>query len=177
MQDETFGNKVVIQMYHNHPPVAAISEVGDKQIVWMRVAWDNNCEEAAQIAGSDLGVAEAYEKMVTQWLKAEFDGYVLPLGPEAGASVFHLLGTDTDMQKLADNWRAGIEQWAESGYVSGDDTYFDYFPDYVHGLEQLCKQINYPEAFNQAHRFITQPGAPYAEGTIGADEDVLPSPL
>lgn len=177
MKDNTHGNKVVIQMYHNHPPISTISEVGQKQIAWMRVVWDTGCEEAANIAGSDQGVAEAYQRMVMKFMDFEFDGYKLPFGPEAGAAVFHILGSDVQMTQLAVIWRAEIERWAESGYVSGDDTYFDYFPDFVEGLRQLCEQTGLPHVYNEARQFITKDGAPYANGTIGDNENVIPAEL
>lgn len=189
MQDDTFGNKVVLQMYHNHPPNLHISEAGEQGVVWMRTAWDNNCEEAACLAvgGSidaysekdkafvEEGVARAYKGMVIKWLEHELPGFNLPFGMEPGAAVFHLLGNDEKMKKLADHWAEMAI--GDGGNVGGDDSYFDYYPDYLEGLHQLCQQIDYPDAYNRVHREMTKPGAPYGNGTLGDDEDVLPSQL
>jgi hypothetical protein len=176
MKDETFGNKVVIQMYHNTPPTRPISEVAQGS-PWMRVVWDSNAEEAAQIAGSDPGVARAYHHMVIQWLEGDFPSHDLPYGMEPGAAIFHLLGRDEQMKELADLWRGMIEMEAENGQVTGDDTYFDYFPDFMNGLRQLCEQIDYPAAYNSAQRFVTAKGAPYDPEHPAFEDELIPPQL
>lgn len=179
MKDETFGNKVVIQMYHNHPPTPEISEIGNpKGQPWMRVAWDSNSEEAAQLGsglevGDDTGpgVARAYHHMVMKWLEKDFPGHDLPYGMEPGAALFHLLGNDEQMISLANRWAAiAIE---DSVSVSGDDTYYDYYPDFLMGLRQLCEQIQYHMPYNEVRKHVTEAGAPYEDDT----EETIPPVL
>jgi hypothetical protein len=179
MEDETFGNRIVIQMYHNHPPTPAISEQGNpKTQPWMRVVWDGNCEEAAQLAsGLDSssengpGVTRAYNQMVIQWLEKDFPGHELPFGKEHGAAVFHLLGTMDQMTSLANRWAAiAIE---DAMYVSGDDSYYDYYPDYLNGLHQLCEQIGWHRPYNEVRKHVKAEGAPYEDD----EEDLIPDAL
>jgi hypothetical protein len=180
------SNGVVIQMYHNNPPVPEASETGDRGSVWMRVVWDHNCESAAEYAAGqknkeddESGVGRAYRIMVTDWLYREMNSYQLPMGKETGASVFHLTGQEPTLRNLARTWSNELLAEAESEHgIGGDDSYFDYFPDYVEGLHQLCSQVDgAKEIYNHAHQQLTKAGAPYDPEYENAEPDSLPLPF
>jgi hypothetical protein len=142
MKDETFGNRVYIQMYHNNPPTRTISETGSKDI-WCRTMWDYNCQQAAEIAapGDEARVQEAFRQLVLADLP---EGFKLPFGDDTGCNVFHLLGSDQEFASLVDTWAKEIQ--GDVANVGGDDSHYDYFPDYVAGLHQLCQQLGTDEA-------------------------------
>jgi hypothetical protein len=143
MKDETFGNVAYLQMHHNVPPARMIGESGTQEI-WCRTMWDYNTSRAAEIVsnGNEEAVLKAYRQMVSQDLPK---GFGLPFGEDVMASVFHLLGRDEQFAGLVDTWAKEIQAEARQG-VGGDDSHFDYFPDYVEGLHQLCSQIGSTEA-------------------------------
>jgi hypothetical protein len=193
--DNTRGGKlmdkpVVIQMYHNNPPTRPISESGEKGTVWCSELWDHEAEEAARWAAGWDGsigpkmldeaqpvVDAVYQRMVVDDLKREGLDVLemFPYGNDTGAAVFVLRGNRDTLVALAEQW--STELVAEmNGGIGGDDSYFDYFPDYCDGLHQLCKQINYPDAWNTAKELLEAPGAPY-DPDNDISEDNMPSRL
>lgn len=168
----------MIQMYHNNPPTRYVSETGNVDL-WCTELWGYQIEEAVLIAGGDEAVEQTFASMIDASLKevqAAHPGYELPLGVTLGAAVYLLRGDRAQFRALAGKWATELIETMKSEHgISGDDSYFDYFPDYCEGLYQLCQQIDYPEPWNESKQTLEAPGAPYAPGD--PPEDLLPGRL
>jgi hypothetical protein len=149
------SNHVTIQMCHNNPPTAITSEIGD-HAVWCLQLWDHwNASVAISHACFD-GDFDKAEKAIEKAYNSILDGYekstdplTLSEGRQYYLDVF-ILRSDTDtMKALANKWADYAIQ--ELPGVGGDDSHYDYFPDFVSGLHQLCSQIQFPDPYNRFH--------------------------
>ena len=173
------SNHITIQMCHNAPPTARMSEIGDHS-VWTLHLWDyHNASQAISYAFLDEGsdftratdkatnalVDKAYKGIIESYRKST-DPLILSEGEDSGLDVF-ILRADTDnLRMLADRW--ADDAIKDLPNVGGDDTYFDYYPDYLSGLHQLCSQLGYPEPYNRFHDALVAddkyPNDPEEEG-------------
>lgn len=179
---------VVIQMYHDSPP--------KHKDVWMRAAWNYDIRSSAELSAAialglenpqsmttqeDARVVAAVEKtfelMVLKDIRRHHkpDDYELLEGNDLGYGVYVLTGKAEAFVALADHWSR--ECIKDNGNIGGDDSYFDYFPDFCEGLWQLCKQINYPDAWNKAKAELEKEGGSYDQKREYPDDPSLPDRL
>lgn len=184
---------ITIQMYHNNPPVREIGETNNDP-VWCRQAWDEfRASEVLSHACFDAPVrygTEDSDKLDSLIAKA-FKGIIeadkhsadvnnhqpmhLTHGEDSGYDIYVLMGTEEQLKALADNWAEAIITDAPS--VGGDDSYFDYFPDYVDGLRQLCSQSGYHAPYNRAIEALVAETSAYHNDPEAADWGLFGPPL
>jgi hypothetical protein len=75
---------------------------------------------------------------------------VLDKDDEAGEDRYQVRGTREDLQHMAILWM----YYAIDGIktIGADDGYYDYYPDYLRGLKQLCEAIDDPAPYKTARR-------------------------
>lgn len=138
-------DSVTIAMYHNSPPALPTSEQGgEPNQPWCHLGWHS--ETALACLGGAFDEApmwEVYERHL-----ANATPHALPHDSDPGMDVWWIMGKPEQLRALADHW-ADIAV-ADAETVGGDDTYYDYYPDYLNGLWQLCVAINYPDPINRA---------------------------
>jgi hypothetical protein len=181
IRKEGGGLTVTVQMYHNWPPQPHIGETGPGRNVWMMQAWNTHMVASA-FEASGCGAVHPGDHAVdpqdtVPYVKAYHaatasnTGHAPPMEDTPDMDVFWLMGSEKDLRELADWWSAVAI--ADAATVSGDDSYFDYYPDYLSGLHQLCVALDYPDAINKAVNAAL-------EGSYANDEeaaDLLPSLL
>jgi hypothetical protein len=84
-----------------------------------------------------------------------------PTFVDAMMDVYRITGEDAQLVAFAESWAQ--EAIYECDGVSGDDSYYDYYPDYLHGLAQLCDQIGHLDPIQKA--------VAYAKETRYADDE------
>ena len=146
---------VVITMYHNAPPVVeASSECSDGDIVWMRQDWDEfKFSQLISHAFPKLtekqianALSRAWQTQCADWDR--HDGGIRPTQDWASeANVFTLMGNTSQFHELAKRWASSIAD--EFANLGGDDSTYDYFPDYVDGFQQLCQAIDAGELYKE----------------------------
>lgn len=138
------GGTVLISMHHNNPPCRFVSEMGEKDIVWCLWVWDGTfaCDVLAQQVPTNVELSEALDRIYYKYVTHTPSKTATTLLPydhgEVFANVFRIMGTMDALTTLARIWAKEII----SSPISGDDTYYDYLPDYTCGLWQLCKAID-----------------------------------
>lgn len=164
--------KVSIQMYHNDPPIPRTYECS-RYNVWMHVAWrSHEAYEILEIALPGLNddeVDELHRRVFQERVKDLCEGeseFPRPTyeDDEVGFDMdwFVLMGTRQELMAAVLGWAADAQGFARRGNVSGDDTYYDYFPDYIDGLRQLCVSIDHPDPHDNLVRWLTTEG-PYKD--------------
>jgi hypothetical protein len=149
------SNHVSIQMCHNNPPTAITSEIGD-HAVWCLQLWDNWNASVAIAEGcfkgnhnkAEKAVIRAYDRILNGYEKST-DLLTLSEGRQHDLDIFILRADDDAMKALANKW--ADDAIKELPDVGGDDSHYDYFPDFVNGLHQLCSQIQFPDPYNRFH--------------------------
>jgi hypothetical protein len=143
--------RVTIQMYHNHPPLWGDTEQGQDHnfSLWFHTAWDSFMVAEA-LCANDLTDGHGQpddEAMRKAWDQAvgPMTGHAPPQEVETGLDVFWLMGSEVEMKRLANHWADSAIQ--DCQYVGGDDSYYDYYPDYLAGLWQLCRALDYPDPY------------------------------
>jgi hypothetical protein len=74
--------------------------------------------------------------------------------------VWRVRGSYNDLKSWARQFRNNITH--ESHSVGGDDSYFDYFPNYMNMFWQVCHELELEEYYRSAYDYITKYGR-YAE--------------
>lgn len=141
---------ILIGMYHNAPPLpmggdAHSGKLEDMPKVWCNLIWDTfMITEALEEA-----LGKKADKAIDKHFASILAGQHYPKDNADPVSwgdvcrdhdVYRLMGTVGEMTKLARRWALDIKHSAED--VGGDDSYFDYFPDYVGGFLSLCKALD-----------------------------------
>ena len=141
-------------MYHNDPPLRFPSECGDADVAWMRQEWDEyEYSELIRKAFPKLtdkqitnALSRAWQAQCDSWDRHD-DG-IRPTQDWAGeASVFLFMGNEFQLNDLAKRWAASIT--SEFASLGGDDSTYDYFPDYVDGFQQLCQAIGAGDLYKE----------------------------
>ncbi|KKK62814.1 hypothetical protein LCGC14_3000580 [marine sediment metagenome] len=139
--------KVLISMMHNDPPLQVPSNCGKGDLVWMRQDWDEFAySQLITAAFPDLTSPEVEKALDRAWnVQCEYwdrhDDAIRPSESWAReADVFYLSGTSDEFLAFARRWADSIK-W-EFDNLGGDDSTYDYFPDYVDGFRQLCQALD-----------------------------------
>ena len=139
--------QVLICMMHNDPPLQAPSSCGESDLVQMLQDWDEFVySELVTAAFPDLAPSEVEKALDRAWdVQCKswdmHDGAIRPSESWAReASVFYLMGTKGQFILLARRWADSIK-WEFERLGGGDDSTYDYFPDYIDGFHQLCQAI------------------------------------
>ena len=175
---------ITLQLYHNEPPGMyggenwqhlPTSENDVVRNIRVRQVWDSF--ETEELIGAAMkpfsnrqianGMKRAYESAL------DLNWYERPVEDNIDISVFHLSGSKEDFVKYTQAWADALVN--EAPQVGGDDSYFDYFPDEVGGLLQLCKAIKAEELYRQAYAKILAAYTAhdcYEDGLISAWTDL-----
>jgi len=164
---------VTIQMHHNQPPMYGGGEMGhdDRFSLWFYPAWDSFmvAEALTAVGLKDEHGGPDEDAMMTAF-HARTDkssGHAPPREDDPAADVFWIMGSEVEMKRLANYW-GGIAI-ADVDHVGGDDSYYDYYPDYLDGLWQLCRALDFPDPYMAAasHAWSTRyEGDPEADSLI-----------
>ena len=145
---------ITLQLYHNQPPGMYGGEnayhlpTSDNNMVkniHASQAWDSFETEgligAAMKPFSNRQIANGMKRAYEVALNLNW--YERPVEDDLDINVYHLSGSKENFVKYAQVWADALVK--EAPLVGGDDSYFDYFPDEVGGLLQLCKAIKAEE--------------------------------
>jgi hypothetical protein len=158
---------ITIQMCHNLPPTSLVSEMGDNS-VWCLQLWDHYHASIAIAEAcfdgnwekAEPAIERAYNRIVDGEMKSD-DPLTLSEGRDYNLDIFILHSSDEELRAFADKWAdIAIKDLPN---VGGDDTHYDYYPDYISGLHQLCSQIQYPDPYNRFHDALWATGSPYLD--------------
>ena len=148
------STRVLITMCHNDPPLRFPSECGAADVAWMRQDWDAyEYRELIQHAFPKLtekqvgnALSRAWQAQCDYWDR--YDDGIRPTQDWATqANVFFLMGNTFQLNDLAKRWASSIAD--EFANLGGDDSTYDYFPDYVDGFQQLCQAIDAGELYKE----------------------------
>jgi hypothetical protein len=167
------SNHITIQMCHNNPPTSLVSEIGD-YTVWCLQLWDHYRASVAIAEGcfdgdwdkAEPAVERAYNRIVDGEMKSH-EPLTLSEGRDYNLDIFILRAPTTELKAFAQHWANTAIEYLPN--VGGDDTHYDYYPDFISGLHQLCSQLNYPEPYNHFHDALWATGSPYLDDPEAPD--------
>jgi hypothetical protein len=146
--------RVTIQMYHNHPPTWGDTEQGQDRnySLWFMTAWDSFMVAEALTA---VGLCDEHHQPDEEAMRKAWEartgrssGHAPPREEDTGLDVYWLMGSEVELKRFANHWAS--QAINDCQYVGGDDTYYDYYPDYLAGLWQLCHALDFPQPYKDA---------------------------
>jgi hypothetical protein len=148
------GSRITVQMYHNHPPCGHTSEQGHDPAfsLWMHHGWNPFMVTEAFVASGLVtydspALSQAIDKAYKA-ATASTTGHQPPREDDNNMDVFWLMGSVVELKRFANHWsKLAID---DAAYIGGDDSYYDYYPDFLAGLWQLCRALDYPDPYKDA---------------------------
>jgi hypothetical protein len=135
-------------------------------IVWNNYPITSAFEDALKKTMLTDDMVEAVKQ---EAVKSAMMGYKFTLreNPAIGMDAYVVSGSVRDVCKYVTEWVASVRD--DGTNVSGDDSYFDYYPDAVYVAGQLCVALNLKEVYEDLYNTLRAEGGKYGPDEIEAD--------